>query len=296
MDIVLEAWPVIVLSLLGFSGLVGLLALFSPKMFAVVAETGGLWVTGPKTTLDAPIDIDQFVLKNSRQFGALVLMVVCYLTLFSLGRVDPTWTPLFLMFVVGVSVCFALSGLLELRGQVSKIENRLAEARIDGLTGLANRRAFDEELGRRLAEKSRKGGSFCVAMLDIDEFKQINDKHGHLTGDLVLTKSIAPMIRGATRTMDVAARYAGDEFAVIYPATNLAEASKAVENLRAAIESSPLPLEDEQLRVTVSIGVAEAAESDTVGSLVKRADDALYAAKRNGRNATYRHDGESCVQ
>jgi len=296
-DILQEAWPIIVLSLLGFSGAVGALALISPKMFAFVAETGGLWVAGPKTltALDAPIDIDKFVLRNSRQFGALVLMVVCYLTLFSLGRIEAAWTPVFLLFIVGVSVCLALSGLMELRGQVSKIETQLAEARIDGLTGLANRRSFDEELERRLAEMSRKGTGFCVAILDIDRFKEINDKYGHLTGDMVLSKSIADVIRSTTRTMDVPARYAGDEFVVIYPSSDLAQAARAAEHLRAAVEEKPLPLEDAKLTVTVSVGVAEAAEGDSVDSLIHRADDALYAAKRNGRNRVYRHDGESCI-
>lgn len=296
-DILQEAWPIIVLSLLGFSGAVGLLALVSPKMFAVVAETGGLWVASSKTltVLDSPIDIDKFVIRNSRQFGALVLMVVCYLLLFSFGRVDPAWTPIFLLFIVGVSVCLALSGMIELRGQVSRIETQLAEARIDALTGLANRRAFDEELERRLSEKSRKGSAFCVAILDIDRFKQINDKHGHLTGDTVLAKGVAEVIQKNKRTMDVAARYAGDEFAVIYPASHLKEACTGVEHIRAAVESVQLPLEDMELAVTVSIGVAEAVDGDDVNSLIKRADDALYAAKKAGRNLAYQHNGDTCV-
>ena len=296
MNILQEALPIINFTFLGLSGIVGLLALVNPKMFAFVAEAGGLWVTAPKTAtvLDSPIDIDQFVIRNSRQFGALVLMVVCYLTLFFLGRVDPSWTPAFLLLILGFSVLLVFSGLIELSGEVSKIETHLADARIDALTGLANRRAFDNELERRLSETSRKGVGFCVAMLDIDQFKEINDKYGHLAGDTVLKNGVAEVIRNTTRTMDLAARYGGDEFAIIYPASNLSEASTALEHLRTAIASARLPLEDAAVAVTVSIGVAEVADGDDVTSLIKRADDALYAAKEAGRNQGYRHNGESC--
>ncbi len=296
MNILEQAWPIIVLTHLGLFAIVGLLALASPKTFAFVAETGGLWITAPKKTavFDAPIDIDQFVIRNSRQFGALVLMVVCYLTLVFLGRVDPSWTPAFLLLVLGFSVLLASSGLIQLGGEVSRIEIQLAEARTDALTGLANRRLLDEELERRLSEKSRKQGGFCVAMLDIDQFKQINDKYGHLTGDTILTKGVADVIRNTKRTMDLAARYGGDEFAIIYPASDLSEASMAVEHIRTAIAKVQLPLEDATVSVTVSIGLAEATDGDDVSSLINRADEALYAAKEAGRNQAYRHNGELC--
>ena len=112
----------------------------------------------------SPIDIDGFIIRNSGQFGVLVLVSVGYLTLFFLGRVDPSWTSPFLILVLGFSVVIALSGLIQLGGEVSKIEAQLADARIDGLTGLSNRRALDEELERRLSEKSRRGKSeqMCV--------------------------------------------------------------------------------------------------------------------------------------
>ena len=296
MEIVQEALPIIVHLFLGLAGLVGLVALTSPKMFAVLAEMSGLWVAAPKAaTIDKNvIDIDQFVIKNSRQFGALTVLVSLYLTLLFLGYVEPAWTPPFLLFVLGFSVLLALSGLVELKGEVTKIEAQLADARTDPLTGLANRRVLDDELNRRLSEKSRKGAGFCVAMFDIDHFKEINDRHGHLTGDIILTQGVADVIRKHKRTMDMAARYGGDEFAIIYPATNLSEASTAVENMRAAITGTQLPLEDASVAVTVSIGVAEAQDGDDVASLMKRADQALYAAKKAGRNQGYGHNGEGC--
>ena len=296
MDILHEAWPIIFLSLLGLCGIVGLVAVVSPKTFALVAETGGLWVTKPKSSalFESPIDIDQFVIRHSRQFGSMVTMVVVYLALFFFGRIDPSWTPYFLLFIVGISVCLALSSLIELGGQVSKIEHQLAEARIDVLTGLANRRAFDEELERRLSEKSRKGTDFCVSILDIDHFKEINDKYGHLTGDNVLTKGVAEVIRNSNRTMDLAARYGGDEFVIIYPTCNLAQAVTSVERLRSEIAAKQLPLEDAELTIHVSVGVAEATGEDDVASLLTRADKALYAAKQAGRNRAFQHNGETC--
>ena len=252
MDILQEAWPIIFLSLLGLCGVVGLLAVISPKMFALVAETGGLWIAKPKSVslFETSIDIDQFVIRHSRQFGIVVIMVVVFLALCSHGEVDPTWTPNFLLFIVGISVCMASSGLIELGGQVSKIEHQLAEARIDVLTGLANRRALEEELERRLSEKSRTGVDFCVSILDIDHFKEINDKYGHLTGDNVLAKGVAEVIRNSKRSMDLAARYGGDEFVIIYPVCNLAQAATSVERLRSEIAAKKLLLEDTELPST----------------------------------------------
>ena len=131
--------------------------------------------------------------------GIIVTVVVVYLALFSFGRVDPSSTPYFLLILVGISVCLALTGLIELGGQVSRIEHQLAEARIDVLTGLANRRALEEELKRRLSRKAHKGIEFCVAILDIDNFKEVNDQYGHLTGDIVLSKGVAEVIRTSNR-------------------------------------------------------------------------------------------------
>ena len=296
MEILQQAWPNIFFSLLGLCGIVGLVAVVSPKMFARVAETGGLRVIKPKSPLlfESTIDIDQLVIRHSRQFGTVVILVVVYLALCSVGRIDPSWTPNFLLFIVGLSVCLASSGLIELGGQVSKIEHQLAESRIDVLTGLANRRAFDEELERRLSEKSRTGVDFCVSIMDIDNFKEINDKYGHLTGDHVLAKAVAAAIRNLKRTMDLAARYGGDEFVIIYPACKLAHAATSAERLRSKIAAKKLSLEDTEITIHMSVGVAEAHGQDDVTSLLARADKALYAAKQAGRDQVFQHNGKTC--
>ena len=198
-----------------------------------------------------------------------------------------------MLFIVGVSVCMAMSGLIELGGQVSKIEHHLAEARIDVLTGLANRRAFDEELERRLSEKSRTGTDFCVSILDIDFFKEINDNYGHLAGDKILAEGVAEVIRNSKRTMDLAARYGGDEFVIIYPVCKLAQATTSADRLRSKIAAKQFPVEDAVLTISVSIGVAEATSEDNVTSLLDRADKALYAAKQTDRNRVFQHNGKT---
>ena len=253
-------------------------------------------VSQPKneSNFKASVDIDQFIIRHSREFGSIVALVTIYLTLFFFGYVDQVWTPYFLLFIVAVMVCMTLSGLLELGGQVSKIEHHLAEARIDVLTGLPNRRALDEELERRLAELSRTHVSFCVAILDIDHFKQINDTYGHITGDIILSKGVAEVIRNTKRTMDLAARYGGEEFVLIYPTCKLAPAAVSSERLRLAIENNRIPIENTELSIQVSIGVTEASSTDTVTTLIDRADKALYAAKQAGRNQVFQHDGKAC--
>ncbi|MDC0936241.1 GGDEF domain-containing protein [Pirellulales bacterium] len=294
MNVINEICSAMLFSFFGLAGVVGLVALVSPKIFTAAAELGGMWVTNPKSasTYHSPIDIDQFVIRHSRKFGALVVTVVGFLTLLFLGRIDPSWMPVFLLVVSGASVFFVYSGLMELGGEVCKIETQLADARIDPLTQLANRRAFDEELERRFSERSRTRAGFCVAIIDVDKFKEVNDRFGHLAGDTVLAKGVADVLRSTKRTMDLAARYGGDEFAVIYPASNLQEASIAAEHIRAAVASEPLPLEDAEFAITVSIGVAEATEGDDATTIMKRADDALYAAKHKGRNRVGRYNGE----
>ena len=295
-EILHEAWLILFPSLLGLCGVVGIAAMVSPKLLTLVAQTGGIVVAQPKneSKFKASVDIDQFIIRHSREFGSIVTLVTIYLTLFFFGYIDQAWTPYFLLFIIGVMVCMTLSGLLELGGQVTKIEHQLAEARIDVLTGLPNRRALDEELERRLAELSRTHVNFGVAILDIDHFKQINDTHGHITGDTVLCQGVAEVIQNSNRTMDLAARYGGEEFVIIYPTCNLAQATAFAEGLRLAIEANRIPFEERELSIGVSIGVAEASSADTVATLLDRADKALYAAKQAGRNQVFQHDGKAC--
>ena len=128
-------------------------------------------------------------------------------------------------------------------------------SRTDSLTGLWNRRHFDEQLERVLAETDRFGGSCALVICDIDHFKKVNDTYGHDAGDAVLVQ-VAEALREAVRTVDVSARIGGEELAVILPQTSLDGAVELADRLRQRIESLAVPHDGVTLRVTVSMGVA----------------------------------------
>jgi diguanylate cyclase (GGDEF)-like protein len=148
----------------------------------------------------------------------------------------------------------------------------------DSLTGLGNRRAFDAALNHELARIRRTGGPVSLIMCDIDHFKKVNDTLGHQTGDLVL-KELAEIIKASCRDLDVPARFGGEEFVILLPDTSLEGAALAAERLRAAVEAHVFPGAG---HVTVSLGVAQASEHPE--ELVNQSDQAMYAAKRGGRN------------
>jgi diguanylate cyclase (GGDEF)-like protein len=171
----------------------------------------------------------------------------------------------------------------ELRQQSANLMS-LTEVRTDPLTGVNNRRGLEETIGNQLALRNRYAARFSLAILDIDHFKQINDTQGHLYGDQVL-QQLARMIDDTIRETDVVARFGGEEFVVIMPATEAEGACILADRLRVNVAHT-MPL-------TISIGVAEAMEGDSQESLLARADAALYTAKSAGRNCVYRHNGES---
>lgn len=179
----------------------------------------------------------------------------------------------------------------KLREQARKIETQSLEARTDSLTLLANRRSFDEEVSRRVAEFQRQKRIFSVVMMDIDHFKRFNDTYGHQAGDEVLRK-VGRALRHRMREMDLVARYGGEEFAIVLPGTPIQDAKRAAERAREAVEQARCRFEGRDLRVTVSVGVAEALAEEGGAGLVKRADAALYASKSAGRNCVHWHDGQ----
>jgi two-component system cell cycle response regulator len=162
----------------------------------------------------------------------------------------------------------------------------------DELTGLYNRRYFMEFAEREVAGTARYGQNLSLLMLDLDCFKQINDSHGHQAGDAVL-KQTARVLKESIRQYDVACRYGGEEFAVIMPNTRLEDARSFCERLRKAIENAPVDYDSTEIRFTVSIGLAQfSPEIDkSTGQLIKRADEGLYAAKRQGRNQVVTVEG-----
>jgi len=170
--------------------------------------------------------------------------------------------------------------LLELKQYLDSCQEA---AFTDHLTGLANRRRFERQLEREVARTERYGHPFCLLLIDVDNFKGVNDAHGHEAGDEALRR-VANVIQSGTRGIDTGARIGGDEFAVILPETGLARGLEVAERLRSAISSLEV---GEGQRVTASIGVAELPTCARGGDdLRAAADAALYEAKRAGRDRT----------
>lgn len=178
----------------------------------------------------------------------------------------------------------------KLEEQARQIETQLAEARIDSLTGVANRRAFDEEVARRLAEWRRRHVPMSLLLIDVDHFKKINDRYGHPTGDAVL-RQLARVLEHTMREMDFVARFGGEEFAVVLPGTTLRDARRAAQRALQAVAAHAFEHAGHELQVTISVGLAEVQPADDAETLVRRADEALYLSKAAGRNCGHFHSG-----
>lgn len=182
----------------------------------------------------------------------------------------------------------------KLHQQSEQIQNHMAEARTDPLTGLPNRRAFDDELVRRLAEWQRKGALFCLLLVDIDHFKELNDRHGHPVGDYVL-RQLAEVLVTVLREMDMAARIGGEEFAILLPSTNLPDGMRVAQRVRAAVADCRFEIVPGQMaKMTISLGLTTVRPGDHPLLILRRADQALYTAKRAGRDCGFYHDGQTC--
>jgi diguanylate cyclase len=161
------------------------------------------------------------------------------------------------------------------------------ESQRDFLTGVFNRKAFEQYVDTQIALAKEKHTELCLLILDIDHFKQFNDRFGHLIGDEVL-KIVARSLTDILKGRDVVARFGGEEFIVILPETPIEGAMKVANMIRTAIADRQLKRKDTGKSygtITVSAGVARfRPETDTLPVLIKRADDAMYVSKRNGRN------------
>lgn len=167
-------------------------------------------------------------------------------------------------------------------GEASRLQRYFERiATVDGLTGLRNRRWLDEAFARQLDRSARTGQAVAVLMIDVDNFKKLNDDYGHLIGDALLSR-LAQILSDTLRPQDLLARYGGEEFAVLLPGLDTDAAKLVAERLRIAVETSP---RDRTLPpMTISIGVATKQAWETLGDLIRRADAAMYRAKHGGRN------------
>jgi diguanylate cyclase (GGDEF)-like protein len=164
---------------------------------------------------------------------------------------------------------------------VAELQNA---SRYDALTGLLNRRAFDEALAAEVQRSRRLGETFSVLMLDADHFKEINDRDGHAAGDRAL-QHLGTLLAAHMRDIDRVGRYGGEEFVVLLPGTSEADAAVTAERLREKVQALPPRWQERPLPLTISIGVAQwRAAGDDVAAVMARADAALYRAKEAGRN------------
>lgn len=171
----------------------------------------------------------------------------------------------------------------EARSFQANIEDQRQKAMTDALTGLPNRAALTERLDLEVSRWQRYGGDLLLAVIDVDHFKRINDDFGHLAGDKVL-KIIANELAKRLRKTDFIARYGGEEFVVLLPATPLEGGGQLLDVLRGAIEACPFHFKGERLSITCSAGLTAFREGERAEIVFERADQALYRAKRGGRN------------
>lgn len=179
-----------------------------------------------------------------------------------------------------------------LQGETTKEEFAREQARKtferfeDSLTGLFNRDFFDQEIELVLARAKRQEEPLSIIMLDIDDFKEINDTYGHPAGDKVLA-SLGELLSDSIRASDVAARFGGEEIAILLPVTEGDIAKGVAERLLEAIRQTKVKIKQKEIEFTVSIGIASLQKSNrdiTAGELIDRADKALYRAKRKGKD------------
>ncbi|WP_367373510.1 diguanylate cyclase [Pseudomonas lini] len=171
----------------------------------------------------------------------------------------------------------------EALGYREHLEEQRQKALIDPLTCLPNRAAWSERLEHEIGQWQQHGNTLLLAMLDLDHFKRINDNYGHLAGDKVL-KIIASVLRKRLRGTDFIARFGGEEFVLLMPATVPAVGAKLLETLRASIEACPFHFKGERVTITISMGLTAFRSGEHSDLVLKRADQALYRAKNNGRN------------
>lgn len=179
-----------------------------------------------------------------------------------------------------------------LENQTKELAGYLTEARTDGLTGLSNRRAFDQLIESRYVLWTKESRVFCLAIIDIDYFKKINDTYGHQAGDTAL-QQMAQLLKSFGVDGIEVARYGGEEFAVMI-SQPLEIAAASIDKFRKTVQNHRIEAEGKIIPVTISVGVAQIQPDERPGKVMRRADEALYAAKTGGRNRVYIHDGKLC--
>jgi diguanylate cyclase (GGDEF)-like protein len=168
-------------------------------------------------------------------------------------------------------------------GNIAMFERIQHQARTDGLTGLTNHKTFYEVLERELWRSKRYGEQISLIMVDVDNLKHINDKYGHRAGDKVI-KEVSNRIQESIRQIDTAARYGGDEFAIILPNTSLADAAVVAERMVNVVAGTSVVCKKDEIPISISVGLGQYDAEDSPDDIASRSDKALYAAKQAGKN------------
>ena len=171
----------------------------------------------------------------------------------------------------------------QIKKLTEELERERRESSLDFLTRVANRASFDRAISDMVQDFYRRNYPFALLMIDIDDFKKINDTYGHQAGDFVL-KELARLLKSQLRARDVIARYGGEEFAILLPGITFSQAIRVAERLRRAVEKHLFRYGDEDIPVTISVGVALMRDGLDETAIVEKADKALYLAKRSGKN------------
>jgi len=178
---------------------------------------------------------------------------------------------------------FLINSLNAMENKIKSLESELDEAYkellIDPLTKAYNRKALDKKLNEILKKGQNKKLDLCIAIVDIDNFKEINDAYGHLVGDFVLIK-LVQIMKKLIRTSDNVFRYGGDEFVIVFNRANINVAVKSVERILNKLRNTKLKYKDDFIKITVSAGITEHHIKDNIETIIKRADEALYKAKK----------------